>query len=292
MHIGFVGLGQMGAPIAGNILKAGFGLALWNRSVDKAAPLVAAGATLADSPRALAGGCDIVLSILADDRALDAVLDGEDGLLAGLAPGALHISMSTIAVATAEAASARHAARGQHFLSAPVFGRPDAAAAGKLAVVVAGDAADIDRAEPVLRAIGQKLFRVGEHPPVANLIKLCGNFMLMAAVEAMAEAMTLAEKGGAGGATLLDVMTNTLFDSPAYRNYGPMLAERRFRPAGFPAGLGLKDMRLVGAAAEDSRVPMPLLSLLRDRLVETIAKEGEDIDWSGIGLTVAKNAGL
>lgn len=292
MHIGFVGLGQMGAPIAANILKAGFGLALWNRSVDKAAPLVAAGATLADSPRALAGGCDIVLSILADDRALDAVLDGEDGLLAGLAPGALHISMSTIAVATAEAAHARHAERGQHFLSAPVFGRPDAAAAGKLVLVAAGDAADIDRAEPVLRAIGHKLFRVGEHPPAANLIKLCGNFMLMAAVEAMAEAMTLAEKGGAGGATLIDVMTNTLFDSPAYRNYGPMLVERRFRPAGFPAVLGLKDMRLVSAAAEDSRVPMPLLSLVRDRLVETIAKEGEDIDWSGIGLTVAKNADL
>ncbi|KQX26191.1 MULTISPECIES: NAD(P)-dependent oxidoreductase [unclassified Sphingomonas] len=292
MHIGFVGLGQMGAAIAANILKAGFDLTLWNRSADKAAPLVAAGATLADSPCALASGCDIVLSILADDRALDAVLDGEDGLLAGLRPGALHISMSTIAVATAEAVRDRHVARGQHFLSAPVFGRPDAAAAGKLSVVAAGDAADIDRAEPLLRAIGHKLFRVGDDPPAANLIKLCGNFMLMAAVEAMAEAMTLAEKGGAGGTTLLEVMTNTLFDALAYRNYGPMLAERRFHPAGFPAALGLKDMRLVGAAAEDSRVPMPLLSLLRDRLVETIAKEGEDIDWSGIGLTVAKNAGL
>ena len=173
-----------------------------------------------------------------------------------------------------------------------MFGRPDVAAAAKLSVVAAGAVADIDRAEPLFQAIGQKLFRVGEKPSAANLVKLCGNFMLLAAVETMAEAMALAEKGGVAKATLLEVMTGTLFDALAYRNYGPMLVEERFRPAGFPAPLGLKDMRLVGAAAESTRVAMPLLSLLRDRLLETIAKEGEDVDWSAIGLTVAKNAGL
>jgi len=292
MRIGFVGLGQMGAAIATNIARADFDLTVWNRSADKAAPLVAAGATVAESPRALAAGSDLVFSILADDGALEAVLEGEDGLLAGLPAGVPHISMSTIAVGTAESVAERHAERGQPFLSAPVFGRPDVAAAGQLNIVVAGPAAEIDRAEPVFDAIGRRLFRVGDHAPAANLVKLCGNFMILSAVEAMAEAMALAEKGGVGGATLLEVMTNTLFDSRAYRNYGPVIAEQRYRPAGFPAVLGLKDMRLVGAAAEENRVPMPLLSLLRDHLLETIAREGEDIDWSGIGLTIGRKAGL
>ena len=280
MRIGFAGLGLMGSAIAANILEGGFDLAVWNRSPGKTGELVAAGAKAAASPRALAADCDIVLTMLADDGALEAVLAGEDGLLAGLPSGALHVSLSTIAVATADSMAARHADRGQHYVSAPVFGRPDVAAAAKLSVVAAGAVA------------GQKLFRVGEKPSAANLVKLCGNFMLLAAVETMAEAMALAEKGGVAKATLLEVMTGTLFDALAYRNYGPMLVEERFRPAGFPAPLGLKDMRLVGAAAESTRVAMPLLSLLRDRLLETIAKEGEDVDWSAIGLTVAKNAGL
>jgi 3-hydroxyisobutyrate dehydrogenase-like beta-hydroxyacid dehydrogenase len=292
MTTGFIGLGQMGAMIACNIMKAGQPLAVWNRSAGKADDLVAAGATLAANPRALGEGCDIVMSMLADDAALEAVLSGEDGLLAGLAPGGLHVSLSTIAVATADRLADQHAAKGQHFVSAPVFGRPDVAAAGQLAVVAAGDDADIDRAMPLFDAIGRRTFRVGATPSSANLIKLCGNFMLLSAVEAFAEAMALAEKGGVPRARLMEVMTETLFDAAAYRNYGKILVEENYRPAGFAAPLGLKDMRLVSAAAEASRVPMPLLSLLRDHLVETMAKEGEDIDWSGIGLTVAKNAGL
>lgn len=292
MRIGFAGLGQMGAAIAANIARNDFDLTVWNRSPEKAKPLAAMGAAVADSPRALAAGSDIVLTMLADDAALEATLEGEHGLIEGLAPGALHVSLSTIAVATAHSMGARHAERGQHYVSAPVFGRPDAASAAKLSVVAAGAAADIDRAEPVFRAIGQKLFRVGDDAPAANLVKLCGNFMLLSAVEAMGEAMALAEKGGVSGRTLLDVMTDGLFDAPAYRNYGPLLVERRFEPAGFTAVLGLKDMRLVAAAAEESRVAMPLLSLLRDHLLETIAKEGEHVDWAAIGLTIAKNAGL
>jgi 3-hydroxyisobutyrate dehydrogenase-like beta-hydroxyacid dehydrogenase len=230
--------------------------------------------------------------MLADDKALGSVLAGDDGLVAGLAEGALHVSMSTIAVATAEQVAARHASRGQRYISAPVFGRPDAAAAAKLFVVVGGDKADIARARPVLEAVGQRIFEAGERPSSANLIKLCGNFAILAAIETMGEAMALAEKGGVPKAQLLEVLTGTLFDSPVYRNYGPILLNERFRPAGFAAPLGLKDMRLVGEAAEESVTPMPLLSLLRDRLLETIAKEGADIDWSSIALTSAKNAGL
>jgi 3-hydroxyisobutyrate dehydrogenase-like beta-hydroxyacid dehydrogenase len=292
MRVGFLGLGQMGAAIAANALRAYPGMPVWNRSSGKADALVGAGAARAKSPRDVGSQCDIVVTMLSDDAALEAVLAGDEGLLAGLRPGALHISLSTIAVATSDRVAALHAERGQAYVAAPVFGRPDAAASGQLSIVAAGDSAQIERATPLFDAIGKRVFRIGDTPSEANLVKLCGNFMILSAVEAMAEAMTLAEKGGVGRAMLLEVLTGTLFDAPVYRNYGAMLVEGRYCPAGFTAPLGLKDMKLVGAAADANRVPMPLLSLLRDHLMETIAKEGEDIDWSGIALTVAKNAGL
>ena len=292
MKVGFLGLGQMGAAIAANILRAGHDLTVWNRSPGKAEPLVSAGAAMARTPREAAGGRDIVLSMLADDAAVESVLSGDDGLLAGLGANALHVSLSTIAVATADDVAARHISRGRRFISAPVFGRPDAAAAAKLFVVAGGDAAEIERARPLFEAIGQRVFQVGERPSAANLVKLCGNFAILAAIETMGEAMALAEKGGVRKAQLLEVLTGTLFDAPVYRNYGAILVNESFRPAGFAAPLGLKDMRLAAEAAEKSVTPMPLLSLLRDRLLETIAKEGADIDWSAIGRTSARNAGL
>lgn len=292
MKVGFIGLGLMGSGIAANILKAGHDLIVYNRSAAKTEPLVRDGAKAATTPREAAAGREIVLSMLADDAALEAVLEGDDGLLAGLAPGALHVSLSTIAVATAESVAARHAAKGQAYVSAPVFGRPDAAAAARISVVAAGPAAEIAKAKPLFEAIGQKLFEVGETASHANVIKLCGNFSLLAVIETLGEAMTLAEKSGVPREKLLEVMTGTLFDALAYRTYGAIIVQERFRPAGFTAPLGLKDMRLVGQAAEKTVTPMPLLSLLRDRLTETIAKEGPDIDWSGIALTNSKNAGL
>jgi 3-hydroxyisobutyrate dehydrogenase-like beta-hydroxyacid dehydrogenase len=292
MRIGFLGLGHMGAGIAANLVKAGHEVAVWNRSPAKAQSLVAAGATLAAQPRAAADGREVVFTMVADDAALLAVLEGDQGLYAGLAPGALHVSLSTIGVATIDCVAAGHAARGQQFLSAPVFGRPEAAAAAKLFVVAAGDPAAAERAAPLFAAIGQRTFNVGTKPSDANLVKLCGNFMILAAVEAMAEALTLAAKGGVERATLLEVLTSTLFDSPVYKNYGASIVAGKYRPAGFTAPLGLKDMRLAAQAAETLRVPMPTLSLLRDQLLTTIATEGEDIDWSGIALTAAKNGGM
>ena len=292
MTIAIIGLGSMGVGIAGNLLKAGQELCVWNRSAHRADALVAAGATLAASPLDAASDATVVFTMLADDAALHAVMNGEDGLLAGMPRGTLHVSLSTIAVATADAAAAAHAAHGQRFLSAPVFGRPDAAAAGKLFIVAAGAGADIDEAEPLFALIGQRVFRIGEVPSQANLVKLCGNFTILAAVEAMAEGMALAEKGGVPKAKLHEVLTGTLFGSPIYQNYGRIIVEDAYVPAGFKAPLGLKDMRLAGEAAERSGVPMPLLSLLRTQLVQTIAVEGAEIDWSGIGRTVAKNSGL
>jgi 3-hydroxyisobutyrate dehydrogenase-like beta-hydroxyacid dehydrogenase len=292
MRIGFLGLGNMGAAIAANLVAAGHEVAVWNRSAAKARPLVAAGAILAESPREAAVGRAVVFSMLADDAALEAVVGGDAGLLAGLEKGALHISMSTVAVATAEQLTDQHHARGQRFLCAPVFGRPEAAVAAKLFIVAAGDPADAELAEPLFHAIGQRVFFVGKKPAGASLVKLCGNFMILAAIESLAEAMTLAEKGGVPKAQLLEVLTGSLFGAPIFQNYGRLLVEGRFRPAGFTAPLGLKDMRLAGQSAEALRVPMPLLGLLRDHLLQTIAVEGDDIDWSGIALTVAKNGGL
>jgi 3-hydroxyisobutyrate dehydrogenase-like beta-hydroxyacid dehydrogenase len=235
---------------------------------------------------------EAVITMLADDAALESVLSGPEGLLEGLRPSALHISMSTIAVATAERLTALHGERKQRLLCAPVFGRPEAAAAAKLFVVAGGRKADVEEAKPLFDVIGQRLFHVGETPSSASLIKLCGNFMILASIEIMAEAMALAQKGGVAKKQLLEVLANSLFDAPVYRNYGAALVEERFKPPGFAAPLGLKDMRLAGQAADHLRVPMPVLGVLRDHLLQTIATEGEDVDWSAIARTVAKNSGL
>ena len=284
MNVGFIGLGQMGSAMAANLVKAGHHVTVWNRSPAKAVDLVAAGATLAETPAAAAHG-DVVMTMLADDSALEAVVYGDDGILN--AP-ALHVSHSTIGVALAD----RLARDSDRYISAPVFGRPPAAEAGKLFVVAAGADDLIDRCEPLFEAIGQRVFRVGARPSAANLVKLSGNFMIMAAVEAMAEAMTLAEKGGVDRATLLEVLTGTLFSAPVYKTYGDMLVADAFKPAGFAAPLGLKDMNLVDAAASTSRTPMPLLGIVRDHLRTAIALEGEDVDWAGAGIAVRRAAGL
>ena len=292
MNLAFLGLGSMGSGVAANLVKAGHDVAVWNRSQAKTEPLVAAGATAAKTPADAASDAEVVFTMVSDDVAQMAVVNGEHGLLNGMARNTLHVALSTISVATADRLAAAHKAHGQRYLSAPVFGRPEAAAAAKLFFVVAGASADIDEAEPLFGATGQRVFRIGETPSQANLIKLCGNFTILAAIEAMAEGMALAQKGGVPKAMLHEVLTGTIFNAPIYQIYGKIIVEGAYTPAGFKAPLGLKDMRLAAEAAETYRVPMPLLSLLRDHLIQTIAREGEAIDWSGIGQTVAKNAGL
>jgi 3-hydroxyisobutyrate dehydrogenase-like beta-hydroxyacid dehydrogenase len=292
MKIGFIGLGAMGAAIAANLIRARHDVLIWNRTAAKARPLIAAGGVLAASPKAAAADREVVFTMVADDAALLDLLAGEDGLHAGLQRGALHVSMSTIAVATADQMTASHRSSGQRLLCAPVFGRPQAAAAAKLFVVAGGDPADVDFVSPLFQVIGQRVFHVGATPSAANLIKLCGNFMILSAIEAMGEAMALAAKGGVAKQQLYEVLTGSLFDSPVYRTYGDILVHDRYQPAGFTAPLGLKDMRLTAQSAEALRVPMPLLSVLRDHLLQTIAQRGEDLDWSAIAQTAAKNAGL
>ncbi|GGB19275.1 3-hydroxyisobutyrate dehydrogenase [Sphingomonas metalli] len=286
MKIGFLGLGQMGRGMAANLVRAGHEVTVWNRSPGKADDLVSLGATLAKRPVDAAGG-EVVLSMLADDAAVEAVVYGAGGI-AG-AP-ALHVGHSTIGIALADRLAAD--AGEDRYVSAPVFGRPPAAEAGKLFVVAAGSGVALDRCEPLFEAIGQRSFRVGEAPSAANLVKLSGNFMIMAAVEAMAEAMTLAEKGGVPRGTLLEVLTGTLFGAPIYQTYGDILLEDRFRPAGFAAPLGLKDMTLADAAATRLGASMPVLGIVRDHLRALIAAEGPDIDWAAVALSVRRGAGL
>ncbi|MCW3849275.1 NAD(P)-dependent oxidoreductase [Sphingomonas sp. LB-2] len=282
MKIAFLGLGMMGSGIAGNLLRAGHELRLWNRSPEKADALVAAGATLAATPREAGEGADIAFTMVADDHALLGLLEGPDGLIAGLPTGAIHVSQSTISVAAADRIAALHADRGQTLVSAPVFGRPAVAEAGQLWIVTGGPAAALETCAPLFDAIGRAVFPVGDTASAANLVKLCGNFMILATTEAMGEAMLLSERGGVPRTKLLEVLQGTLFDAPIYKIYGPLVAEQRWRPAGFAAPLGLKDMRLACEAADAVGTTLPILHIIRDHLEIAIEREGSDVDVAAL----------
>ncbi len=290
MDIGFIGMGNMGSAIALNLVKAGHAVSVWNRSPEKTGPLVAAGAKRVATPAEAAFGQVVVFSMLSNDAAVEQVVFGPEGVLAS-PTRPIHVSMSTISLALAERLTAAHAEAEGFYVSAPVFGRPAAAETGKLFVVAAGTAEALSVCAPLFDAIGQRTFLVGDAPRAANLIKLCGNYMIMAAIESLAEAMTLAAKNGVEKATLLDVLTNTLFSAPVYKTYGEILLHERFEPAGFAAPLGLKDMNLVDAAALDARASMPILAILRGQLLTAIARHGEGVDWSTIAKVVDENSG-
>lgn len=290
MRTGFIGLGQMGAAMAANLVRRGHDTTVYNRSAGKAGPLVALGATEA---AALADACrgDAVITMLADDQATESVVLGPGGVVAALPPGALHVSCSTIGVALSRRIAEAHAAAGQSYVAAPVFGRPDAAAAARLFIVAAGAADAVAASQPLLDAMGQRSFVMSEQPEAANLVKLSGNFLIAAVIEALGEAVALVGKGGIDAHAYVDLLTSTLFNAPVYRTYGGLIADRHFQPAGFAAPLGLKDIRLTLAAAEDLRVPLPLASLLRDRLLALLAQGGEALDWSAIAGLAARDAG-
>jgi 3-hydroxyisobutyrate dehydrogenase-like beta-hydroxyacid dehydrogenase len=281
----------MGNGMAANLLRAGHQVTVYNRTPSKAQPLAEQGARLAVR---IADACrgDAVITMLADDAALESVVFAPDGVLDALPAGAIHLSMSTIGVALSERLAAAHANARQRFVSAPVFGRPEAAAAGKLFVVTAGAADVVDACRPLFDAMGQKTFVVGAEPKVANLVKLSGNFLIASVIESLGEAMALVRKAGVDGRQYLDLLTSTLFTAPVYKNYGELIATQKFEPAGFAAPLGAKDVRLTLAAAEALRVPMPVASLLRDRFLRLLAQGGETLDWSAIGQLAATDAGL
>ncbi len=241
---------------------------------------------------AAAARARVVMTMLADDGAVEAIAFGADGLLEALPAGGIHLSLSTISAELSRRLTAAHAARGQSFVAAPVFGRPDAAAAKRLVVVAAGPAAAVEKVRDLLEDIGRELVVLGEDPPAANTLKLAGNFLIVSMLETLGEAFALLRKSGVEPSRFMDIVNGGLFQSPIYENYGRIIAARRFEPAGFKLRLGLKDVRLLLAAAEEQAVPMPLASLLRDHLLSAVATGKGEADWSALAEVAARNAGL
>jgi 3-hydroxyisobutyrate dehydrogenase-like beta-hydroxyacid dehydrogenase len=289
VKIGFIGLGHMGSAMAKNLILAGHDVTVFNRTAGRGEALVRLGAHEAtDIARACHG--EVVITMLSDDVAVAATVLGEDGVIARLAPDAIHISMSTISVALSRRLAQAHRQAGQRYVAATVMGRPDMAAAAMLFILAAGDPATVEVCQPLFDALGQKTSNIGPEPSAANLVKLTGNFLQAAVIEALGEAVALAGKAGIDRRAYVEVLTSTVFTAPAYKIFGPLIAEGRFEPAAFAAPLGYKDIALALAEAENLRVPMPLANLLHDRFLRLFAQGGDKLDWSAIGGLATQDA--
>ncbi|SRR5579871_97877 len=282
MKIGTIGLGNMGSAIAASLARAGHEVTSYNRSPGKLQPLALLGVRGAAH---IADACqgEVVITSLADDAAVEQVVLAPDGVITRLPRGAIHLSMSTISVALSKRLAEAHAKAGQRYVAAPVFGRPDAALAGKLFIVAGGDSAAISECMPIFEAVAQKTIPIGPSPEAANLVKLSGNFLTAAVIEALGEAIALVGKAGVDRKAYVDLLAATIFPAPAYKLYGDLIADGRFSPAKFSARLGHKDITLALAAAEQLRVRMPLADLLHDRFERVHAQGNDDLDWSALG---------
>lgn len=288
MKVAFLGLGAMGTPMAANLVVAGMALTAWNRTPK---PGAVKGAQAAATPAEACRDAEVAITMLADDVAVEQVVLGENGVMAGLARGALHINMSTISVALARRLVQAHGGAGHRFVNAPVFGRPDAAAARQLWIVPGGSADDLARAKLLFEALGQGTFPMPD-PPRAALAKLLGNFLILATIESFGEALVVAERAEIDPGQLLQMLTSTLFGSPVVKRYGQILVETGFEPAGFRMPLGLKDAKLALEAADELRAPLPVADLARERLLTALARGREDWDWSGFASVIREAAGL
>jgi len=291
MKVGWIGLGNMGQPMARNLLKAGHELVVYNRTRSRADSLEAEGASVATSP-AQAAAAPVLVTMVADDPALEDLVFGAGKVLENLARGATHISMSTISVSLSRRMAEAHAKAGHPYVSAPVFGRPEAASAAKLFIVACGPGEAVRACQPLFDALGQRTFVMGEDAPVANVIKLTGNFLIASTLESFGEAFALVRKYGVNPHQFLDFLTSSMFTSPIHKTYGTLIADDKYQPVGFKVPLGFKDVRLVLAASEAASVPMPLASLLRDHFIILMAQGKQDADWATIARLAADNAGL
>jgi len=291
MTIGFLGAGNMGEQMARNLLRAGHQLRVFNQTRTRAAALEEAGAMAVSSVSEAVSGADVLITMLANDDAVRETLLGTSAAIDALGGDAIHISMSTISVRLSKELAREHARRGQSFVAAPVLGRPDAAAEKRLWIIAGGARATIDRCMPIFDALGRGVSVVGEQPWQANVAKIAVNFTLAAALEAMGEATALIRKSDVEPRVFIEVL-NALFRSPVYENYGRMIADRAFEPAGFRLALGLKDVGLALDASRDAAVPMPMAGVMRDQFLSAVAHGLEDVDWSAISEIAARNAGL
>ncbi|HEX7967636.1 MAG TPA: NAD(P)-dependent oxidoreductase [Stellaceae bacterium] len=291
MEVGLIGLGHMGLPMARRLLKAGHRVIVYNRTRSKAEALASEGAQIAERPADACRG-DALITMLAGDDAVEDIVFGGGKVLDALGPNTIHLSMSTISVALSERLAETHAKAGQTYVAAPVFGRPEAAAQGKLFIITAGPDQAIARCQPLFDAMGQKTFVVGPRQPEANLIKLSGNFLIASMIENLGEAIALVRKSGIDPRRYVDILTGSLFSAPIYKTYGAIIADEKYEPAGFKMSLGLKDVRLALAAADAKTVPMPAASLVRDHFLVGVAQGYGDADWAGLARVCAKEAGL
>ncbi|HUB47462.1 MAG TPA: NAD(P)-dependent oxidoreductase [Acetobacteraceae bacterium] len=289
--VGVVGLGRMGAAFAANLLTDGYGIVAFDRDQQRAQPLQAMGARAAERLADLAA-CDLVISMLPDDAALETVALGPDGLIAILRPGAVHVSMSTISPELSRRLASAHAAHGQDFVAAPVLGNPDLAHTQRLFVLAGGAPQAVARARPVLEQLGQRVFVIGDDPGQASLVKLAGNVMTAATLQSMGEVLALLRKGGIDPHLAFDVFTSSLFDGRVHKTYGGKIVDERYDPPGMTAPLAMKDLRLALAEAERLAVPMAVTSVVHDRLVAAVARGFAGLDWSALGLLAAVDAGL
>jgi 3-hydroxyisobutyrate dehydrogenase-like beta-hydroxyacid dehydrogenase len=290
--VGFLGLGTMGLGMARTLLEKGFELRVWNRTAEKADSLVERGATAVARPEEAIEPGGIVVSMLSDDRVVSELFAPAGPVLRRLGASGLHISMSTIHPDTSRRLAREHAEAGASYLTAPVFGRPQTAVGGNLWILVSGPEAARKRAKPLFEAMGRKTFEFGDEPGAANVPKLCGNFLIASAIEAMGEVAAFAEKSGVGARPVLEMLTQSLFACAPFQGYGQHIAERRFLPAGFRLVLGLKDIELAISAARSAGVPMPLGGLLRDRALASVNKGRGEWEWSAMTLEAAEDAGL
>ncbi|WML60339.1 NAD(P)-dependent oxidoreductase [Neobacillus sp. PS2-9] len=291
-EVGFIGLGNMGQPMVLNLLKAGYKVKVYNRTPSKAVAVVEAGAQQVNKlcDAVTTGG--IVITMVSNDQALEEIVLGPDGFAQKLGAGGIHLSMSTVSPETSKKLAASHQQHGSYLVASPVFGRPEAATAQKLNILSSGPLEAKERVKPVQEALGQRIFDIGEEPGAANVIKLGGNFMIMAAMEAMAESFNLAEKNGIDRELAAEVYASTLFNCTVYQGYGQMIAKKRFEPAGFQLSLGLKDCNLVLEEATATKTPMPLANLVHNRLLASVAKGRENQDWSALTRISMEEAGL
>jgi 3-hydroxyisobutyrate dehydrogenase-like beta-hydroxyacid dehydrogenase len=292
MKVAFLGLGNMGTPMARHLLKAGNEVTVWNRTTSKTEELRAEGAMVANSPAVAVRDAKVAVTMLADDHAVEVAVLGSEGLIEGLPKDAVHISSSTISVALSQRLLKEHSHRGQKYITAPVFGRPEAAAAGKLFIAAAGKNEVVEHCKPVLEALGQRVFVIGDKPEMANVVKLSGNFLIASVVESLGEAVALTRKYGIDPHQYIDFLTSSLFAAPVYKTYGGIIADERYSPPGFKMRLGLKDAKLAIAAAEAVDVALPFASVIRDHMLAAIGRGMEELDWSATAKLAAENAGL
>jgi len=289
--IGFIGLGKMGAFMAHNILKAGFDVTVFNRTRTKMQPLLEKGAKGAADPREAAAGADVVLTCLMDDQSMLDNVTGEDGILAGLKPGGVHIGTATVSPSCATKMDALHRAHGSFYVAAPIFGRPDAAEAGTLLTYVTGDPDVIAALDDLFNAYSKTHIYMGTDTRVVNSVKLAMNFMLVSLVELFSEVYTFSEKSGIDLA-FAEKLILTVLAHPVLGEYTTRIRNRDFEPAAFALHAGFKDVEIMLQASSEVHAPLVFASVVREKFLTALASGMAGQDWSAIYEITRKNAGL